>query len=107
MNNAIASAGDRVVCINDRFPGQIWEWTDEIPRSGHVYTVAEVKNVRHAITGAASRAYVLKELIPYRVGDTWTGISFCASRFRSLRFEYYAFGMNYIGVLARVGARRS
>lgn len=31
--------GQKVLCVNDRFNGEVWEWGDQLPKRGHVYTV--------------------------------------------------------------------
>ena len=31
--------GQQVICLDDRFPGAIWEWTSHVPQVGGVYTI--------------------------------------------------------------------
>ena len=41
-NNTSFFPGQRVVCINDRFPIQILEWASNLPRKGQIYTIQSV-----------------------------------------------------------------
>jgi|ERR1700693_2478 hypothetical protein len=35
--------GQKVVCINDRFPTHIFEWTANVPRQGRIYTIRTIE----------------------------------------------------------------
>ncbi|MGA0333195.1 MAG: hypothetical protein ACO3NW_04490, partial [Kiritimatiellia bacterium] len=40
---AIAKPGEKVICVDDRFSGQVWEWTTALPSLWRIYTVQDVK----------------------------------------------------------------
>ena len=42
FSNAMWFIGQRVVCIDDRFPVQILDWASNLPRNGHVYTIQSI-----------------------------------------------------------------
>lgn len=86
MTIPIASPGQLVRCINDRFCPEVWEWTNEIPRKGSVYTVFRVSH--HAVdpnSGVPGPAYQLCELLSSLLGTK--RMHFCATRFRPVETE--------------------
>ena len=72
--------GQRVVCLDDRFPDAVFECYDDVPRRGGVYTVAEILFGRNYCTGIVGPCIRLQEVPPL---DPHKG-AFCASRFRPL-----------------------
>ena len=54
--------GSLVVCINDRFPPQVWEWCRVVPRLGHRYTVRKIKWAPDGVTGQFNLSVILEEL---------------------------------------------
>jgi hypothetical protein len=43
--------GQRVLCIDGKFAADVWEWTNQVPLEGEVYTVSEVVHCPHRLTG--------------------------------------------------------
>jgi hypothetical protein len=43
--------GQRVLCIDGKFASDVWEWTNQVPIEGEVYTVSEVVHYPHRLTG--------------------------------------------------------
>lgn len=54
--------GQFVVCIDDRFPPQVWEWCNQIPKVGERYTVHRLSWSPDGVTGEFGMALVLFEL---------------------------------------------
>ena len=54
--------GQKVRCINGRFPMQVLEWGSSLPQEGKVYTIRCITPTRSAITGVVSPAFSLEEL---------------------------------------------
>ncbi len=60
--------GQLVVCIDGNFHPTVWEWVNEVPIEGRIYTVRTVmRNNRHAVTGKIGPGLSLVE-IPGRMG---------------------------------------
>jgi hypothetical protein len=43
--------GQRVLCIDGKFASDVWEWTNQVPLEGEVYTVSAVVHCPHRLTG--------------------------------------------------------
>jgi hypothetical protein len=43
--------GQRVLCIDGNFASDVWEWTNQVPLEGKVYTVSAVVHCPHRLTG--------------------------------------------------------
>ena len=72
--------GQRVVCLDDRFPQAVFECYDDVPRRGGIYTVSEILFGRNYRTGKFGPSIRLKEVPPL---DPSKG-AFCTYRFRPL-----------------------
>lgn len=70
--------GQRVVCEDAAFPVEVWEWFDEVPKKGHVYTVSKVMKRPGPVSSEVTAALQLAE-IP-NLGGSEAG--FLAWRFR-------------------------
>jgi hypothetical protein len=62
------TVGQQVVCIDDRFPGPLAKYYQNLPVKGHTYTIRSVfigRRVMHTTPGAADGeiGLLLKELI--------------------------------------------
>jgi hypothetical protein len=71
--------GQKVVCVNDRFPQQILEWTSQLPRQGHVYTICRIspgKCLYTRVLGLGVKVEEIQTLVER--------FSFCAQRFAPL-----------------------
>ena len=82
----IFRAGQKVVCIDDKFPIQFWDWADYIPREGAVYTVRWFDAVRHGITGQRIPGILLNEIINPTFGGRGE-MHFWTRRFRPVELE--------------------
>jgi hypothetical protein len=71
--------GQKIVCINARFPQRILEWASEIdlPREGHTYTIRSMAHGTSIYNGEPRFGFRLKELQGGRCG-------FFAERFAPL-----------------------
>jgi len=87
MSDRLASVGQWVECINDKFPEQVWEWMTEIPVAGNIYTVAQVGNAADGITGRIGPGYKLEEFRNCGVAGG-APIYFSAYRFRLVEGEH-------------------
>ena len=56
------SIGQRVVCINGRFPQQILEWASNLPREGQTYTIRSIEIGRCLYTRRVTVGLFLHEL---------------------------------------------
>ena len=54
--------GQKVVCINDRFPQRILEWTSDLPREGQIYTIRSISRGKSLYTGESKLGFRLEEL---------------------------------------------
>jgi hypothetical protein len=67
--------GQRVLCIDGSFHASVWEWVNEVPQEGEIYTVASVvQNSPNKVTGIVSAALNLVEIpgrLPGQVGVCW------------------------------------
>jgi len=54
--------GQRVVCVNDRFPTHILEWTASLPRKGQVYTIRSIVSGPNLYSRKLTVGFHLNEL---------------------------------------------
>jgi len=81
--------GQRVVCIDGDFHPTVWEWVNEVPLEGSIYTVRRVMaNNRHAVTGKIGPGLSLVE-IPGRIGHN-REVFWVMERFRPLDLEDFS-----------------
>lgn len=52
----------KVVCVDDRFNSGIWDWGDQLPKEGGIYTVCKVLPCRDAYTGKCDIGLQFEEL---------------------------------------------
>src|SRR5437763_14666649 len=55
-------SGQRVVCLNNRFPQQILEWASNLPREGQTYTIRAIEIGRCLYTRRVTVGLFLHEL---------------------------------------------
>lgn len=72
--------GQKVVCIDDRFPAAVYECYDAVPKQGRIYTVSECCQGRSYTTGRRGPSIRLTEIPPIIPGFG----CFSAYRFRAL-----------------------
>jgi hypothetical protein len=81
--------GQRVACIDGHFHPTVWEWVNEVPMEGSIYTIRRVMtNNRHAVTGKVGPGVSLVE-IPGRIGQS-REVFWVMERFRPLDLEDYS-----------------
>src|SRR4029077_20403504 len=73
------SIGQEVTCVYDRFPGAVFEWGNQLPAAGEKYTIADISQPPHWLTGKPGLAFLLAELKNPR-----DRLGFSAWRFRPL-----------------------
>lgn len=78
-NNTSFFPGQRVVCINDRFPIQVLEWASNLPRKGQIYTIQSVSWGVCLYTRRPTLGFYLHEL-----PNPPRGFGFRADRFAPL-----------------------
>lgn len=78
------SPGQRVVCIDGNFHPTVWEWANEVPIEGRVYTVScYYPRRQHPITGKIGPGVSLVE-ISGRIPGADRFTTWAAERFRPL-----------------------
>lgn len=79
--------GQRVICIDGKFHPSAWDWVDEMPVEGEVYTVAWVRPVgRDSVTGHLGPALALRE-ISGRLPGVDDEVCWCFRRFAPLDLQ--------------------
>ena len=82
--------GQRVLCIDGKFHPSVWDWVNEVPLEGEVYTVAWIRaRGEDKVTGKIGPALALKE-----VSGTLPGVKgvvcWCIWRFAPLDIQQTA-----------------
>jgi hypothetical protein len=54
--------GQRVLCIDGKFHPSVWEFVNEVPIEGEVYTIRFIRNGPEKITGIHGPALALEEI---------------------------------------------
>jgi hypothetical protein len=62
--------GQRVICLNGRFSPDVWEWTNQVPVEGEIYTVSAVVRCPHRLTGEYGAGLRLLEVDTVMPGST-------------------------------------
>ncbi len=76
--------GQRVLCIDGKFHPSVWDWVNEVPLEGEVYTVAWIRpRGRDNVTGKIGPALALDE-IPGSLPGISSVVCWCAWRFAPL-----------------------
>ncbi|MBM3861910.1 MAG: hypothetical protein FJ395_19985 [Verrucomicrobia bacterium] len=57
------SVGQKVICIDDRFPPAIIDWCDHLPIAGHVYTIRAIQAGHDSFTGRSNLGFLLVEIV--------------------------------------------
>jgi len=72
--------GQRVVCIDDRFPPAIADWCDRLPIAGYVYTIRAIQPGHDSFTGRGNLGFLLEEIVNAK--SAWgCEAGFCHYRF--------------------------
>ena len=76
--------GQRVLCIDGKFHPSVWEYVNEVPIEGEVYTVDWIRmNGRDNVTGKIGPALALKE-VPGTLPGIKCVVCWCQWRFAPL-----------------------
>jgi hypothetical protein len=70
--------GQKVVCVDDRFPRRVLEWASNLPRKGQIYTIRSIGRGECIYTGQLRFGFKLEEL------QNAAGFGFFAERFAPL-----------------------
>ena len=63
MNSHHFQPGQRVLCIDGSFHSSVWEYVDEVPLEGEIYTVSKIRlGGRDNVTGKIGPAIGLREI---------------------------------------------
>lgn len=71
--------GQKVLCVDDRFSGGVWDWGDQLPRRGRVYTIQSAHWSQNHDTGIWEFSYLVEEL-----KNPEDQLSFAARHFQAL-----------------------
>lgn len=72
--------GQRVLCIDGKFHPSVWEFVNEVPIEGEVYTIRFIRNGPESITGIYGPALALEE-IPGRLPGCKNEVCWIVRRF--------------------------
>jgi len=75
--------GQKVVCVNGKFPAHFYEWGDHVPVEGEVYTIRWIGELPNGLTGELSLGFLLEEIVNPSFGRNCE-VAFHHSRFRPL-----------------------
>ena len=77
-------AGQRVLCIDGKFHPLVWEFVNEVPLDGQIYTIREIRfHTRNQITGEIGPGLALME-ISGRLPGSSKEVSWDIARFKPL-----------------------
>lgn len=74
--------GQKVLCVDGRFPPEVWERCNDVPERGKVYTVRDVIYASHYLTRVYGHAVRLVEI----ANPSWPDLEeagFAVERFRA------------------------
>lgn len=57
------TCGDKVKCVDDRFPRAIVDWCDQLPKAGCIYTIRAIQPGSNPITGVRCLGLLLHEIV--------------------------------------------
>ena len=78
------STGQRVLCIDGKFHPLVWEFVNEVPLDGQIYTIREIRfHTRNQITGEIGPALALME-ISGRLPGSSKEVSWDIARFKPI-----------------------
>ena len=78
--------GQRVLCIDGKFHPSVWEFVNQVPIEGEVYTIRFIRNGPETITGKYGPALALEE-IPGRLPGCKNEVCWIVRRFAPLDIE--------------------
>jgi len=55
--------GQKVVCIDDRFPQAVLDWCVALPVAGHIYTIRAIQPGHDCKTGLRNLGFLLVEIV--------------------------------------------
>ena len=59
----VYTCGDKVICVDDRFPRAIVDWCDQLPKAGCMYTIRAIQPGSNPITGVRCLGLLLEEIV--------------------------------------------
>jgi hypothetical protein len=59
----VYTCGDKVNCVDDRFPRAIVDWCDQLPKAGCIYTIRAIQPGSNPITGVRCLGLLLQEIV--------------------------------------------
>ena len=85
--------GQRVVCVNGKFPAHFYEWGDFVPVEGETYTIRWMGELPSGVTGILGLGFLLEEIVNPSFGRDCE-VAFHSSRFNPLCGEGTEAGEN-------------
>jgi hypothetical protein len=62
-SSPIFRVGQKVICINDRFSGAVFDWCASFPVAGHVYTIRAMQIGQDRVTEFSNLGFLLAEIV--------------------------------------------
>lgn len=57
------SVGQKVICIDDRFPRAVLEWCNSVPTAGHIYTIRALQEGIDPTSLVYDLGFLLAEIV--------------------------------------------
>lgn len=96
--------GQRVLCIDGKFHPSVWEYVNEVPLEGEVYTIRFIRNGPETITGIYGPALALEE-ISGRLSTSKNEVCWIVRRFVPLDVQDLATTMRKKRKLTKKGVK--
>jgi hypothetical protein len=74
--------GQKVLCVNGSFSGAVWDWCNEVPVAGEIYTIRALIISTNYYSGVGCLSFYLEEIINNMAPSLEH--AFCSNRFRPL-----------------------
>jgi hypothetical protein len=83
----VYTCGDKVICVDDRFPSAIVDWCDQLPKAGCIYSIRAIQPGSNPITHVRCLGLLLEEIVnPQTLKGRETGFDY--NRFSHIDSDY-------------------
>jgi len=65
----VYTCGDKIICVDDRFPRAIADWCDQLPRAGLIYTIRSIQPGTNPLTDCHCLGLLLEEIVNPRTSS--------------------------------------
>ena len=55
--------GQKVICIDDKFPRAVLDWCNSLPIAGYIYTIRAMQVGQDRVTGLSNLGLLLEEIV--------------------------------------------